>query len=417
MNKILCFFIFIFHSLLIQAQDDTFGWFPSGIENSYTQACASYKNYILNSEILNPLFEKLLQLKTAKNNQKVNFVHIGDSHIQADMMTSVIRNALQNQFGNAGRGLVFPYQAAKTNGPNDYLFGSPYNWTSSRINKQSRPIEVGISGFGLQTNNNFSMLDFKQKQGIYFDKIRLISQKSSHGVDFYNPSDSIVFGFSKKSKSQWDAYDIILPYKIDAFQLHMHTDQMDSMNLFGVILENESQKGVLYHTIGANGAKYSDYFNNDFFKNQLTELKADCYIISMGTNEAQDNDLSYMDMYDVVEKSVAHIQSISPNTPIILTTPSCSYLKKKYPNPNLNTVRAALEHFAFTHQLAFYDLYTICQCESQTDVWRSSNLLNNDLVHYTQKGYQLQGDLFNQAFANAWNYFIETKKSSKTEDK
>jgi lysophospholipase L1-like esterase len=347
----------------------------------------------------------------------VNFVHIGDSHIQADMMTSVIRNALQNQFGNAGRGLVFPYQAAKTNGPNDYLFGSPYNWTSSRINKQSRPIEVGISGFGLQTNNNFSMLDFKQKQGIYFDKIRLISQKSSYGVDFYNPSDSIIFGFSKKSKSKWDAYDIILPYKIDAFQLHMHTDQMDSMNLFGVILENESQKGVLYHTIGANGAKYSDYFNNDFFKNQLTELKADCYIISMGTNEAQDNDLSYMDMYDIVEKSVAHIQSISPNTPIILSTPSCSYLKKKYPNPNLTTVRAAMEHFAFTHQLAFYDLFTICQCESQTDVWRTSNLLNNDLVHYTQKGYQLQGDLFNQAFANAWNYFIETKKSSKIEDK
>jgi lysophospholipase L1-like esterase len=137
----------------------------------------------------------------------------------------------------------------------------------------------------------------------------------------------------------------------------------------------------------------------------------------MGTNEAQDNDLSYIDMYDIVEKSVAHIQSISPNTPIILSTPSCSYLKKKYPNPNLTTVRAAMEHFAFTHQLAFYDLFTICQCESQTDVWRTSNLLNNDLVHYTQKGYQLQGDLFNQAFANAWNYFIETKKSSKIEDK
>lgn len=417
MNKILCVFILFFQVLLCQAQFDAMVWLPVGSENSYPQACASYKNYILNSEVLNPLFEKLLQLKTAKNNQKVNFVHIGDSHLQADMMTSVIRNALQSQFGNAGRGLVFPYQAAKTNGPDDYRFSSVYDWTSTRINRQSRPIEVGVSGFGLQNNFNFSMLDFKQKQGIYFDKIRLITQKSSHGVDFYNPNDGVVFGFSKKSKSNWDSYHIVLPYQIDAFQLRMYTDQYDSMNLFGVILENEAQKGVLYHTIGANGAKYSDYFNNDFFKNQLAELQADCYIISMGTNEAQDNNLSYLEMSDIIDKSVAHIQAISPNIPIILTSPSCSYLKKKYPNPNLATVRAAMEHYAFSHQLAFYDFYSICQCDGQTDVWRYSNLLNSDLVHYTQKGYQLQGDLFNQAFANAWNYFLESKKPTKTEGK
>ncbi len=414
MRSVFCIVFLVWNSLFLSSQNQDLTWYTREIDSSYSNAYASSKNYILNSEVLNPLFEKLYQIKTSPSNKKVNFVHIGDSHLQADMMTSVIRNALQNQFGNAGRGLVFPYQAAKTNGPDDYRFGSVYDWTSTRINRQNRPIEVGLSGFGLQTNFNFSMLDFKQKQGIYFDKIRLIAQKSSHGIDFYNPNDGVVFGFSKKSKSNWDSYHIVLPYQIDAFQLRMFTDQYDSMNLFGVILENEAQKGVLYHTIGANGAKYSDYFNNDFFKNQLTELQTDCYIISMGTNEAQDNNLTYLDMYDMIDKSVLHIQAISPNIPIILTSPSCSYLKKKYPNPNLATVRAALEHYAFSHNLAFYDLYSICQCDGQTDVWRYSNLLNSDLVHYTQKGYQLQGDLFNQALANTWNYFLEIKKQPKT---
>lgn len=417
MSRIYLLLFYVIFCSSSQAQYNELFWQPMGSEAIFPNAFAPYKNYILNAEVLNPFFEKLIQLKISKNTSKVNIVHIGDSHIQADMMTSVIRNAFQIQFGNAGRGLVFPYQAAKTNGPEDYRFSSVYDWVSTRINRQNKPIEVGVSGFGLQTHFNFSMLDFKHRQGVLFDKIRLISQKSSHGIDFYNPNDGVVFGFSKKIKNQWDVYDIILPYQVDAFQLRMYTDQVDSMNVFGVILENENQKGVLYHSIGANGAKYSDYFNNEFFKNQLTELNADCYIISMGTNEAQDANLSYMDMYNMIETSVNQIQSISPNIPIILTTPGCSYLKKKYPNPILPTVRAAMEHYAFTHQLAFYDLYSICKCDNQTDEWRFSSLLNQDLVHYTQKGYQLQGDLFNQALANAWNYFLESKKNIKTEGK
>jgi hypothetical protein len=64
MNKILCVIILFFHALHCHAQFDAMTWLPIGSENSYPKACASYKNYILNSEVLNPLFEKLLQLKT-----------------------------------------------------------------------------------------------------------------------------------------------------------------------------------------------------------------------------------------------------------------------------------------------------------------------------------------------------------------
>src|SRR5690606_19372189 len=39
----------------------------------------------------------------------VNVLHLGDSHIQAGFLPVTTGAALQKEFGNAGRGWVFPY--------------------------------------------------------------------------------------------------------------------------------------------------------------------------------------------------------------------------------------------------------------------------------------------------------------------
>lgn len=59
---------------------------------------------IINDSTLQTFFAKL-----QSGQQTVNIVHIGDSHIQGNMLTAEVRRLLQEKFGNAGRGLVFPY--------------------------------------------------------------------------------------------------------------------------------------------------------------------------------------------------------------------------------------------------------------------------------------------------------------------
>ena len=59
-------------------------------------------------------------------------MHIGDSHIQADWWTGYLRIRLQELFGSAGRGLVFPYQLAGTNSPTDIRSGSNQIWENRR---------------------------------------------------------------------------------------------------------------------------------------------------------------------------------------------------------------------------------------------------------------------------------------------
>ncbi|HEU4497482.1 MAG TPA: hypothetical protein VFR70_10560, partial [Flavobacterium sp.] len=73
------------------------------------------ENRIHNSRALKSFYEKLNRNRQSRSG-KINIVHIGDSHIQADLMTNSIRKKLQQEFGNGGRGFIFPYSLARTNG-------------------------------------------------------------------------------------------------------------------------------------------------------------------------------------------------------------------------------------------------------------------------------------------------------------
>ena len=78
----------------------------------------SEANYIHYAEQLKDFYEKLEKLKRGEID-RVNILHIGDSHLQGGYLTSELRKLLQNKFGHAGRGLIFPYQLVKTNAPFD----------------------------------------------------------------------------------------------------------------------------------------------------------------------------------------------------------------------------------------------------------------------------------------------------------
>ena len=88
----------------------------------------SAQNKIINAQSLKGFFEELSDLSSARDKKVVSIVHIGDSHIQANYITGMVRNLFQDDFGNAGRGLVFPYRLANSYGPNDVKFNYVGKW-------------------------------------------------------------------------------------------------------------------------------------------------------------------------------------------------------------------------------------------------------------------------------------------------
>src|SRR4051812_38709684 len=103
----------------------------SPVENIYESfdLAKDESNIIQNANHLDDFFDKLYRLKLDPK-EKISIIHIGDSHIQADYMTDVVRKHLQHDFGNAGRGLIVPCRVAGTNEPSNFRTSSQTSWLS-----------------------------------------------------------------------------------------------------------------------------------------------------------------------------------------------------------------------------------------------------------------------------------------------
>lgn len=131
------------------------------------------KSNFTNEALLNPLFKKLYRLES-KHQGKVNIVHIGDSHIQADLFTNVIRQDLQTRFGNGGYGFTFPYKLAKTNGNTYITYTSDIDWKSRRNIYPITDVSIGLSGIGFYTDQKMFQLTIKSTPLYLFNRVKLL---------------------------------------------------------------------------------------------------------------------------------------------------------------------------------------------------------------------------------------------------
>ena len=135
-----------------------------------------------------PFFQKMDSL-VFENKGKVNILHIGGSHIQADVVSGRIREHLIKEYpgASAGRGFVFPYSAARTNTPSSY--GSKYKgiWDMSKNVLREVKKPLGLLGIAVSTNDpraEFTLLlDKYNSTPIYEEtKFRLFGYSDSNNV-------------------------------------------------------------------------------------------------------------------------------------------------------------------------------------------------------------------------------------------
>lgn len=118
-------------SLAVHAQDDTQAHLRENPEINMSaleipaRDYPSYVNLDANHIQMNGADWQFLADRLARTDSaRVDIVHIGDSHLQADMGTAVSRARLGESYGSAGRALIVPFKLAGTNEPVDYVISS-----------------------------------------------------------------------------------------------------------------------------------------------------------------------------------------------------------------------------------------------------------------------------------------------------
>jgi Lysophospholipase L1 and related esterases len=372
-------------------------------------------NVIQNASHLDPFFESLYQLSLA-DDRIVNIIHIGDSHIQADFMTSIVRRNFHRHFGNAGRGLLVPLRVARTNEPINFKTSSKVEWKSKRCVYPDQPLPIGIGGVTIETTNDKANLDIYMNDlwiDYGFNSLTLFYEKDARSFDFLvNDLGGKELGripsFPEDSSHNFSTINWETRINAVSIQAVKGNANQSRAIIYGAVLGN-SANGVLYHAIGVNGAKFRHYNEARYFAEQTAALQADLFIISLGTNESIDYPHLDKTLPAQIEKLVSSLRNNNPGAVFILVTPQDAYTGKNKPNPGILEVREQILQYAVDNGLAFYDLYRAMGGEFSASSWTEGALLSGDGVHLTKEGYEYQGNLFYHALMKGYNSYVPNR--------
>jgi lysophospholipase L1-like esterase len=368
-------------------------------------------NVIQNAAHLDDFFESLYQQKIA-NDRKISIVHIGDSHIQADYLTMVVRRNFQTFFGNAGRGLIVPLRVAGTNEPPNFITRSDVKWIAKRCVHPNEPLPIGIGGITVNTNVAGAKLEIYLNdlwQDYTTRSLSLFFNKNASSFGF-NVMDTLsnLLATIDPAQSPFENYSQAIlknPGKTFVIQTAKTNDQQNNATIFGVFLSNETN-GVFYNAIGVNGAKYEDYNSAQYFSRQTVWLTPDVFIISLGTNEAINFPYLDKNLSVHIDRLISSLRKTNPTAKFILVTPPNAFRKKTKYNAGINIVRETILQYAVENGYAFYDMYKALGGERAADSWKAAGLIRPDGVHFTKEGYEHQGNLLFSALMKSYNEFV-----------
>jgi lysophospholipase L1-like esterase len=372
------------------------------------------ENAIHNSAHLQRFYEKLEGLKSSQAGQ-INIIHIGDSHIQADFLTEVVRRKLQAEFGNAGRGLIVPARVAGTNEPFNFRTFTRSKWSAKRIVHPSRPLPVGIGGITVNTTEDGASFDLMMNDPLMDYSFNTVTLFYDEGLYSFNIAiqDSVANQLALITPRDKDAESfsrVTLPasYSHVAFQTLKQSEAQNHASVFGLSLEN-GKPGVLYHSIGVNGAKYEHYNTADLFARQTKLLHPDLIIISLGTNESVEYPNVNKNLPSQISLLINSLATHNPEAAFILITPPDAFIKKIKPNPGIETVRMQIIGFAVENGFAFWDMYKVNGGKSSAQEWKIRGLLRPDGIHFSRDGYAYQGNFLYEAIMKGYNQYVSDR--------
>ncbi len=370
----------------------------SAAQNLPSSPIDNSQNTIQCKQNLSPFFRQLKELEKNKR-QKVRILHIGDSHIQAGFMTDEMRTLLQKKYGNGGRGLLFPYQTANSTQPETYLVTHTGEWTPAVSVRNTQFSQWGLTGFSITTKNVKATLTLRPSHK-YPEKITKIKI-------FYPLFDKTFFDLkiltnrqeiksSKTDSKGYVEYNFKTPQPLISLYFAKQRSEQTKFLLQGITWENDD-KGIIYHVAGVNGGKIETFLRCADFQKHVAALLPDLVIISLGTNEALVPNFK-ADLFKANYRLLLwQIRKANPKATILLTSPNVSYNFEKKPNANLDSLAKTLAELARSEKIAFWDFYSISGKKENITTWRNLELLNNDYIHLTRKGYELQGKTLFQA--------------------
>ncbi len=350
--------------------------------------------------------------------KKISIVWMGDSHIQPDVLPEVVRKRLQEKFGDAGRGMMFPLSTGRTYSSLQYKSEHYGPWACSRSIEAYPKFALGVSGATCKTQlpgSSFT-LSFYKPVPSHYTMLKVFCKKSKEMFDF-----SITIGTHTQIVKIMET-DTNLPYillkippipKSITLKVLKNRPEQKDFEFYGMSLESENP-GVVVHTCGIGGAQMSAPLYQKKFTEHLPELEPDLVILDYGGNDFYYFNTVRPDLESDIIKIIHQIRTVAPNASILLT--STQDLMKRGVSVSAGKIyRDLIQKIAKEQDCGFYDWYYISGGPGAMTKWVKAGLAQPDYVHLFIGGYQIKGEMIYEALsrtAEAYKYAYDSLTTS-----
>ncbi len=342
---------------------------------------------------------------------KINIVHIGDSHIQADYVSGQLRKRFQEMaWGlNGGRGFIFPVQIAKTNNPWNYRVKYSGAWTACKNVEHKRYCDLGLAGFLVKTQSDKASvhvtLTDKEYPQYTFNTLRVYHNMDTVNWRIAMMDTTMQYTIRHCMDSAYSELDFVEEQNYFDIEFHHLTDSGEFV-LHGFSLDNDDP-GIVYHSLGVNGAEVESWLKCPKMMEELQTLHPDLVIVSLGTNDSYTSKFDAPGFEKKVRQLVDRIEKAAPNAAILWVTPGDNYRYRRYLNYSTSKATEVILKVAESKQIMVWDFYDIMGELNAIMNWYYAGLTAKDRLHYNKQGYELQGNLLFNAFLRAYNDHID----------
>jgi len=341
---------------------------------------------------------------------KITVAHFGDSHIQPGIYPSEVRKFMQSQKGDGGVGIIFPYSAAKTYPPFDYKTAHYGKWLYSKALEPRPRMPLGVSGMTVRTIDPAAgfNITFRNPLPSHYRRLKLFFKPGPQSFDFRvmtRGHETVVPAQSYPEDQPF--VEIIIPDSTNFVHIQMLKTKDTQLNFefYGMSLESEQNRGLVYHELGVGGAPFTAVLQQVLIDTQLPSLDPDLVILDYGTNDFLYTGMIPATLGRQIVQTINWVRQLAPNASILLTSAQDMYRHG-------GNIAAAREFSNMVRKIAreqncgFYDWYRISGGQYAMAKWVSAKLGRPDYIHLTKEGYLLKGRLFTQAFTHTYSRFV-----------
>ncbi len=345
-------------------------------------------------------FTKKFSQMVRLGNRQINILHLGDSHLQADLYTGQVRKNFQSfMAGLEGtRGMITPFLKGS---PDSYKIKFSPDWHSINILSSSNHSHLGLWGTTAYTNslNSTINVNVNNKNPVKYDFNRMRLYHSALTDKDNIVINDINIAYQKVINEDAGYTEFVFADYLQDINITISKSSNDTFYLYGLYFSNDDA-GVVYNVTGTNGATALSYINADKFSSQLATINTDLIIISLGTNDTYEpggentfeNNLTTL---------VKNIRQTKPLNPILLITPVECYHHRRTINPRQTKTVEIINRVAEQNGCMYLDMYQVMGGKNSCNQLLRNSLMQKDRVHLTAKGYQLEGDLLYNALWDA----------------